>query len=115
MLLSSSNACISDAKTREELSWIIDQGFYAQPVTTKIKPLFGFIPKSKGKHAVEVLKRIDALFLVKVKNDFRIRLGPETMTASDQLLAQGRVIVNLTVENQPKGFILIGEGLSAVR
>jgi hypothetical protein len=60
--------------------------------------LFGFIPKSKGKHPVEVLKRIDTLFLVKVKNDFRIRLGPETMAASDQLLAQGRVIVNLTIE-----------------
>jgi hypothetical protein len=37
------------------------------------------------------------------------------MAASDQLLAQGRVIVNLTIENQPKAFILIGKRLPAVR
>ena len=37
------------------------------------------------------------------------------MAARDQLLTQGRVIVNLSVKNQPKAFILIGEGLSALR
>src|SRR5271157_3635137 len=62
-----------------------------------------------------MLYAIAAMFFVKVDDNFSIAVGSKDMPPRRQLLTQVGMIVNLTVEYDPKCPILVAERLMSMR
>src|SRR5687768_14734138 len=70
-----------------------------------------FVPKSNRKHSIEPMQCFVAPLLVGVHDHFRIALRSETVPSALQLIAQLLKIVDLAVEHDNDGAILIAYGL----
>ncbi|MOA47448.1 hypothetical protein D3C78_1700860 [compost metagenome] len=72
------------------------------------------IPQRKGKHTIEFVDTILAIFLVGMNNYFRITIGLENVTLLEQVLFQLGKIVNLSVIRNPEHFIFITHRLLTI-
>src|SRR6266850_5680872 len=71
-------------------------------------PLFR-VPQRDGKHATKLVNAFDTPFLERMQNHFGIRMVclPAVSAASFQLCANFCVVVNLTVEDDPKSTVFV--------
>jgi hypothetical protein len=71
------------------------------------------VPDGEGEHPAESIHAIFAILFVHVEDDFRVRDCGEVVPLGQEFGRQFTVIVDLSVENDPQGKILIGDGLVA--
>src|SRR4029434_10662662 len=88
------------------------QRLLTHAVAGKKQSLLRLVPHSNGEHAVKMVQCFVAPLLVTVNDHFRIALGPETMAEIFQLDTQLAEIINLTIENDDYGTILVADWLS---
>ncbi len=72
-----------------------------------------FVPEDEGELAAQMLKAVDAEFLIEVKGDFAVGFGGEAVAALLQLLADGLVAVELAVDDDVGAAVFAGHGLVA--
>ncbi len=65
------------------------------------------IPDGKGEHAAQVLHTIRAVLFEEVNDGFGIAVRAVAVAARDELFAQGEMVVNLAVEDDPESAIFI--------
>ena len=68
------------------------------------------IANNKGKHSIEPLHALRAVFLVQMDNDFCIGVRCETMAIALELTAKFRELVYLSVVGDPDGTVLVAHG-----
>src|SRR5690606_28219862 len=66
-----------------------------------------------AKHAAQVVDEIDAVLLVEVGDDLGVGTGAEVVTARFEITAQFGMVVDLAVEGDPDGVVLVGNRLVA--
>jgi hypothetical protein len=90
---------------------IIVEGPDSQPVPTEKQALVSLVPKSQCKLPVQVFQKLRALFLIKMNQDFRIRVRIEMMTSGYKILSEIGVVKDLAVVDNPDGAIFVMNGL----
>src|SRR5208337_367094 len=55
------------------------------------------------------------ILLVKMQNGFGVAVRPELMAPGEEIRAQIAVVIDFTVESNPDGLVLVGDGLVAAR
>lgn len=91
----------------------VEERLLAKRIPGEEQLLLPFVPDRQGEHAVELLHAALALLLIQVDNDLGIAPRGEDVAARLQLSAQLPVVVDLTVEDDPAGAVLVGERLMA--
>src|SRR5260221_10563910 len=101
----------------EEQPTIVEHGvierLLAEAVAGEKQRLFPLVPQRKGKHAAEALQTIRAPFLPGVNDDLGIRMGAEAMSPVRQLCRKGLEIVDLAIERDDNGVVLVEQRLLA--
>ena len=75
-------------------------------------PLLG-VPQRDRELPVQVVNKTFAVLLVKVNDDFRVRMGVKLMALSGQFAPQLHVVENLAIEHHPDRAILVVDRLVA--
>ena len=92
---------------------VIVEGLDAENVPGAEELLLFLVPDDKGKHAPQLLQNLLPVLLVPVENGLRIRAGFKHMALFQQVVPQGLKVVNLPVEHQHLGAVLVEKGLPA--
>src|SRR6266851_552707 len=87
------------------------QRFDAQSVARREQRTLLAVPDGKCKHPAQVMHTVAPVLFVQMNNRFRIAVGAVTVAAGFQIFSQGRVVVNLSVENDPGGPSLVADRL----
>jgi hypothetical protein len=91
---------------------VIDQ-LDAVSIAGQNQTLAPHIPDGEAEHPVQVFEDAVSPMFVAMHNDFGIAGSAEAVAVTFQFLAQFREVVNLTVEDDPDGFLRIGHRLVA--
>src|SRR5215469_16391307 len=91
------------------------QRLLAQMVPGQEQLTIALVIKCEGKHAPQVIHAVSTLFLIKVHDDFGVRLSFEIMTATLKLGAEIEKVVDLTIEDYRDGSIFIKDWLVPTR
>ena len=89
----------------------IEQRANAHTVTSKQNRLFPGVIKGYGKLAIEILDKIRAFLFVEMNDHLGVGFGAKMMPLANKLLAQFKVIEDLTVKDDPHRSILIANRL----
>src|SRR5205823_4518683 len=84
-----------------------------QPIATEEQAPAASIPQREGEHAVERIDEVGAAIFVEVDQTLGVGVGGKDVAARHQLSAQLAIIVNLAVEDELDGSVLVGDGLAA--
>ena len=71
------------------------------------------VVNDEGKLAVETIQKRFAFILVEVQQHFDVAVGAKDVTASDKLLAQLEIVVDLAIAHQHNRIVFIEDGLIA--
>src|SRR2546425_9607313 len=93
----------------------VQKRLFSHAIARQEKRFGAFIPNRKRKHPAQVLWTIGAPLVVGVNDSFRIAVGIELVAELFELLAQLAIVVDLAVENNPGGAVLIMNRLLSVR
>ena len=86
----------------------------AEPVAGEHQPAAARVPQGDGEHAVEVGQEIEPAVLVEMDDDLGVgMIGGEAVAGALELLAQLDVIVDLAVEDDGDGLVLVEDRLLA--
>src|SRR5262249_59749112 len=88
------------------------QGLFADSVPRKEQGFPPFIPKRKGKHAVQAIQACGPKFLIKMHNYFSVRSRFESVAFLFELVSKLREVINFAVEGNPNRLFFISNGLS---
>ncbi len=89
------------------------EGLDPQAVADQHSAPLGAVPDRQREHPAQPLGECGTVVLVEVRQDLRVAAASQHVAAPAQLLAQGRVVVDLTVLCGPDPAALVGEGLVA--
>src|SRR5882762_3682884 len=86
---------------------------HTDTVTNQPQLMLFSVPKCDGKHAAKLLKAVDAPFLEGMQDNFGIRMVrlPAVSASSLQFGTNFGMVVDLAVEDHPKGAVLIAHRL----
>src|SRR5512136_1441938 len=65
------------------------------------------IPDGKGEHAAQMLHTVRAVLLEKVNDGLGIAMRAVAVAARDELLAQGKMVINFAVEYDPERAVFV--------
>ena len=65
------------------------------------------VPDCEGKHTTQVLHAIWSVLFVQVNDRLGVAVGAVVVTLSLQFFAQGGMVVDFTVENNPHGSVFV--------
>jgi hypothetical protein len=82
-----------------------------QAVARQDKPGASGIPQRDSKHSTKTREEVEALFFIKVNDDFSIRIASENVSAGFELGAEFLEVIYLAVTHGPHGLVLVGNGL----
>jgi len=102
------------AEAEALLAEVIVEWLLAEAVAGEEEPLLARVPDGEGEHAGEALGQRVAPLLVAVNQDLGVAARPEGMPAGDQLVAQPEIIINLAIEGNGDGAVLVVHRLRAV-
>lgn len=85
----------------------VEEGLDAEPVPTEKEHPRGSIPDREGEHTPELVDAGLPPFLVGMKNGFRVAVGGESVAEADEPPAQLVVVVDLAVEDDALGPVLV--------
>ena len=71
------------------------------------------VPDGESEHAAQVLNAILAILFKQVDDGFGVTVGGVAVAARDQLLAQGKMVVDLSVKDDVERAVFIGDWLMA--
>jgi len=91
----------------------VDKGLDADAVAAQDERPRPFVPHGEGEHALESPCAAYPFLLVEMNDDFAVRVGAEPVALALQFPAEFRVVVDLAVEDEPHGAVLVGQGLPA--
>ena len=91
----------------------IVQRLFTHPVAGEKQGIVSAIPEGEGEHAVERVQATRAALFIEMHDHFRVRMGAKPVAFVFKLLSQLLVVVNLTVEADPDGFVFVGHRLLA--
>src|SRR5262245_21482194 len=91
----------------------IMQGLFAQSIPPKEQGFFLFIPKSKGKHAVQAMQTRGPEFLIKMHNYFGVGSRFEPVALLFELVSKFLEVIDFSVEGNPNRLVFISNGLSS--
>ena len=91
------------------------QWLFADAVAAQDEPFAVCVPQSESKHPAQPAEEIESLFLVEVNNDLGVRSCAEAVPFGFELLTKGREVIDFAVQDNPQGFVFIGDGLMAAR
>ncbi len=75
--------------------------------------LWAAVVNGEREHAAQTVDALRAPFLVRVEDDFRIGAGAEAVAAARQFRPQVQEVVDLAVEHDGQGAVLVEHGLVA--
>src|SRR5437762_7562098 len=81
------------------------QRLFAHPVTRQNQTLAIIVPERKSKHSAQVIDKIRLVFLVKMQNDFAVRLASKFVPRSFQAVSEFDVVINLAVDDEGERFV----------
>jgi len=87
------------------------EGLYTEPVTREEENPFIFIVNDKGPHAIEPFDTFRSPLFVGMEDHLAVCLRAEGMAGAEEILPEFTVVVDLPIEDEPEGFVLIGHGL----
>src|SRR6266850_372666 len=85
----------------------VEQRFLPDTISGQEKRLRSLVPDCEGEHAAQVFWTVGAVLIVGVYYGFGVTIGVEPVAKLLQLPAQLAIVVNLAVENDPGGTVLI--------
>src|SRR5689334_20338380 len=85
--------------------------FFPKSVARKDESLLGNVPQSEGEHTPQLLNKLDSPFLIKMHDDFRVRITAENVPFFFKVSTQLFEVINLSVAHAPNAIGLIGNGL----
>ena len=88
------------------------EGLDAEEVPGAEELFILLVPDDKGEHAPQLVEQVWAVLLIAVEQHLRVRLGGELVALLEQLLPQGAVVVDLPVEHEDLGAVLVQNGLA---
>ena len=89
----------------------VEERLLAQTVARREQLLTTAVVDGEGEHALETVDAGRAELLVGVENDFGVARGPEPMASGLEQRPQRAVVVDLAVEDDPAGLVLVGHRL----
>ena len=81
--------------------WPIIERLDAEAIANQNEPLGARVPKRDGKHAAQMLNKIQSVLFVEVDNHLCIAMGRKAMAFCFERRAKFEEIVNLAVERDP--------------
>jgi hypothetical protein len=87
--------------------------FDSQAISYEQELVAAVIHKREGEHAPKLRQHVQAVFFPRVQDDFSIRVTPKNMPLGFESGFQVCKVVNLAVENDLDGSVLIAHGLAA--
>ena len=83
---------------------------FADPVAAQEEPLAGRVPDREREHAVELLRQRDRVQVLREMGDhLGVAVAGEPVPGAQQLVAQLQEVVDLAVENDAHGAVLVGD------
>ncbi len=107
----SSSALNSEPKISWPLTCAYNSGFLPTRSRARNSSCVALVPDREGKHAAQVFRTVSAVLIVSVNDRFGVAVGVEGVTEFFEFLAQFEIVVDLAVENDPGGAILVVDGL----
>src|SRR5437870_10514948 len=92
------------------MQWLLSEGVSRQQQTFS-----AFIPECKREHPTQPLHAVGPKLLVQVNDHLRVRAGVEAVATSFQCRAQLWEVVDLPIEDDPDGSVLVVDGLMSGR
>ena len=104
-----------DLRTVEEIPvlFVVVKGLDAEDIPGAEELLLCLIPDDKGEHPPKFLQKLRAVFLVAVEQHLRVGGGLEDVAFFDQLFPQLPEVVDLAVEGEDLGAVLVEDRLGA--
>src|SRR4029077_14516426 len=96
---------IRDAVTAERVA----ERLHAGSITPENEPLLPGVPDREGEHSMQAAHHLWPVTLVQVYEHLRVAARGETVSRSDELTAQLMMVVDLSVEDDGDGSILIAD------
>ena len=93
---------------------VVVERLLSQPVAGDEEPLPARVPDGEREHSRQPLRQRVAPLLVSMDQHFGVAARPEDVPFRDQLLAQRQVVVDLAVEGDGDGAVLVVHRLRAV-
>src|SRR5262249_16219545 len=90
----------------------VDQRLLPDPVASQHQALPLPIPEGQREHATQAAHEVEAFGFVEVDETFRVRARTKGMARSVELRAQLRVVVDLAVEHDGDGLVLVPDRLT---
>ena len=91
----------------------VEERLLADAVARQQQRLAPRVPQGEGEHAVQAPDAVGPVLLIEMDDDLGIALGRERMPARAKLRAQFPIVVDLAVEDDGHGPILVVHGLIA--
>ena len=85
----------------------VEQRFLADSIARDEKFLGSLVPNCKRKHSAQVLWTVGAILIVGMNDRFGVAVGIKLVAEFLEFLAQLPVVIDLAIENNPGGAILI--------
>ena len=106
-------SCEFGAKDEVAVYFGIQQGLLAHAIARQKERFCALVPNRKREHPAQIFRTFGSILVVGVDNRFGIAAGMELVTQIFQSLAQLLIVVNLSVEYDPGGPVLIVDWLLA--
>ena len=90
---------------------VVVEGLDAEDVPGAEELALGLVPDRKGEHAPQLLEDLLAVLLIAVEDGLAVGLGAEGVALLQQVLPELLIVVDLPVEHQHHGAVLIEDGL----
>ena len=91
----------------------VEERFLANPVAGEEGPTAARIPDAEGEHAGKAVDAIVPVFLVEMEDHFGVGVGAEPMAGGLEAGTQVEGVVDLSVEDDPDGVVLVRHRLLA--
>ena len=91
----------------------VEERFLANPVSGEERPSTTRIPDAEREHAGKAVDAIVTVFLVEMEDHFGVRVGSEPVPGGLEAGTQVEGVVNLPVEDDPDGVVLVRHRLLA--
>ena len=95
--------------------FVVVEGLDAENIPGAEKFFLRLVPNDKGEHAPKLLQNFFSVFLIAVKNHFRISFCCKAVPLVNQILPKSLIVIDLSVKQQGLGAVFIENGLSAAR
>ena len=83
----------------------------SHPITGNVKLALSHVPNREGKHPTQLLGTADAELLVEVDDRLGVAVGAELVASLAKPCPEFEVVIDLSIEDDPEGAVLVAERL----